>query len=247
MDQGTGRRSARAAAKVMLIDDDRSLHAYMRRIMKDAGYEFCGAMDGLSGLEVLSAERPDILLLDVMMPGMNGFEVCRTLRESGRRIPVIFLSAKGDIVDKSIGFNAGGDDYVVKPFSSDELLLRVQAHLRRHRDDLAFARAVSREGSHVTGELEIMFNQYEVRLRGEPVNLTAKEFEILALLAANPGQVFTRAQIYEHIWGEDSTVDESTITVFMRKIREKIEDNPSQPRYLVTVWRVGYKFAEQVG
>ena len=235
-----------AAAKVMLIDDDKSLHVLMRRIMEGAGYRFCGAMDGVAGLALLADEKPDLLLLDVMMPGMNGFEVCRTMREGGRRIPVIFLSAKGDIVDKSIGFNAGGDDYVVKPFSSDELLLRVQAHLRRHRDDLAFAKAVSREGTSQTGDLEIRFNQYEAYLRGEPVNLTAKEFEILALLAANPGQVFTRSQIYEHIWGEDSSVDESTITVFMRKIREKIEDNPSQPRYLLTVWRVGYKFAEKV-
>lgn len=233
-------------AKVMLIDDDKSLHVYMRRIMKDAGYDFCGAMDGLSGLQLLAEEKPDLLLLDVMMPGMNGFDVCRTMRENGRRIPVIFLSAKGDIVDKSIGFNAGGDDYVVKPFSSDELLLRVQAHLRRHRDDLAFAKAVSREGSSVTGDLEILFNQYEANLRGEPVGLTAKEFEILALLAANPGQVFTRAQIYEHIWGAGSDVDESAITVFVRKIREKIEDNPSQPKYLLTVWRVGYKFVEKV-
>lgn len=236
----------RGAAKVMLIDDDKSLHVLMRRIMEGAGYRFCGAMDGVAGLALLADEKPDLLLLDVMMPGMNGFEVCRTMREGGRRIPVIFLSAKGDIVDKSIGFNAGGDDYVVKPFSSDELLLRVQAHLRRHRDDLAFAKAVSREGTSQTGDLEIRFNQYEAYLRGEPVNLTAKEFEILALLAANPGQVFTRSQIYEHIWGEDSSVDESTITVFMRKIREKIEDNPSQPRYLLTVWRVGYKFAEKV-
>lgn len=237
---------ARGAAKVMLIDDDKSLHVLMRRILENAGYRFCGAMDGTAGLELLAVEKPDLLLLDVMMPGMNGFEVCRTMRESGRRIPVIFLSAKGDIVDKSIGFNAGGDDYVVKPFSSDELLLRVQAHLRRHRDDLAFAKAISREGVSCTGDLEIRFNQYEAYLRGEPVNLTAKEFEILALLAANPGQVFTRAQIYEHIWGEDSSVDENTITVFMRKIREKIEDNPSQPRYLLTVWRVGYKFVERV-
>lgn len=236
----------RGAAKVMLIDDDKSLHVLMRRIMEGAGYRFCGAMDGVAGLALLADEKPDLLLLDVMMPGMNGFEVCRTMREGGRRIPVIFLSAKGDIVDKSIGFNAGGDDYVVKPFSSDELLLRVQAHLRRHRDDLAFAKAVSREGTSQTGDLEIRFNQYEAYLRGEPVNLTAKEFEILALLAANPGQVFTRSQIYEHIWGEDSSVDESTITVFMRKIREKIEDNPSQPKYLLTVWRVGYKFAEKV-
>lgn len=236
----------RGAAKVMLIDDDKSLHVLMRRIMEGAGYRFCGAMDGVTGLALLAEEKPDLLLLDVMMPGMNGFEVCRTMREGGRRIPVIFLSAKGDIVDKSIGFNAGGDDYVVKPFSSDELLLRVQAHLRRHRDDLAFAKAVSREGASQTGDLEIRFNQYEAYLRGEPVNLTAKEFEILALLAANPGQVFTRSQIYEHIWGEDSSVDESTITVFMRKIREKIEDNPSQPKYLLTVWRVGYKFVEKL-
>ena len=236
----------RGAAKVMLIDDDKSLHVLMRRIVEGAGYRFCGAMDGVAGLALLADEKPDLLLLDVMMPGMNGFEVCRTMREGGRRIPVIFLSAKGDIVDKSIGFNAGGDDYVVKPFSSDELLLRVQAHLRRHLDDLAFAKAVSREGTSQTGDLEIRFNQYEAYLRGEPVNLTAKEFEILALLAANPGQVFTRSQIYEHIWGEDSSVDESTITVFMRKIREKIEDNPSQPKYLLTVWRVGYKFAEKV-
>ncbi|BAK44196.1 response regulator transcription factor [Eggerthella sp. YY7918] len=233
-------------AKIMLIDDDESLHVLIHRIAEEAGYDFCSAFDGEQGLAVLAAEKPDLLLLDVMMPGMNGFDVCLRMREEGRRIPIIFLSAKGDIVDKSIGFKAGGDDYVVKPFSSDELLLRIEAHLRRHRDDLAFAKAVSREGSNRTGDLEILFNQYEVRLCGEVVDLTAKEFEILALLAANPGQVFTRGQIYEHIWGADSDVDESSITVFMRKIREKIEDNPSQPKYLLTVWRVGYKFAERV-
>ncbi len=232
--------------KVMLIDDDKSVHVLMRRIVEDAGYRYCAAYDGGSGLKMLIAERPDLLLLDVMMPGMNGFDVCTKIRAQGRRIPIIFLSAKGDIVDKSIGFKAGGDDYVVKPFSPDELLLRIEAHLRRHKSDLAFAKAVSREGSSKTGELEIFFNRYEVRLRGEPVELTAKEFEILALLASSPGQVFTRNQIYEHIWGRDSGVDENSITVFMRKIREKIEDNPSQPKYLLTVWRVGYKFAERV-
>lgn len=234
------------SAKIMLIDDDESLHVLVKRLMDDAGYAFCSAYGGEEGLRALAAEKPDLLLLDVMMPGMNGFDVCRQMREAGRRIPVVFLSAKGDIVDKSIGFKAGGDDYVVKPFSSDELMLRIEAHLRRHRDDLAFAKAVTRGGSNKVGDLEILFNQYEVRLRGQVVDLTAKEFEILALLAANPGQVLTRAQIYEHIWGEGSEVDESSITVFMRKIREKIEDNPSQPKYLLTVWRVGYKFAERV-
>lgn len=232
--------------KVMLIDDDKGVHVLMRRIIEDDGYRYCAAYDGESGLKMLASEHPDLLLLDVMMPGMNGFDVCTKIREQGRRIPIIFLSAKGDIVDKSIGFKAGGDDYVVKPFSPDELLLRIEAHLRRHKSDLAFAKAVSREGSNKTGDLEIFFNRYEVRLRGEPVDLTAKEFEILALLASSPGQVFTRNQIYEHIWGRDSSVDENCITVFMRKIREKIEDNPSQPKYLLTVWRVGYKFAERV-
>lgn len=233
-------------AKVMLIDDDESLHVLVRRLAEDAGYAFCSAYGGDEGLKVLAAEKPDLLLLDVMMPGTNGFDVCRKMREDGRRIPIIFLSAKGDIVDKSIGFKAGGDDYVVKPFSSDELLLRMEAHLRRHKSDLAFAKAITREGSNATGDIEVCFNQYEVRLRGQKVDLTAKEFEILALLAASPGQVFTRAQIYEHIWGGESDVDESSITVFIRKIREKIEDNPSQPKYLLTVWRVGYKFAERV-
>lgn len=233
-------------AKVMLIDDDESLHVLVRRLAEDAGYAFCSAYGGDEGLKVLATEKPDLLLLDVMMPGTNGFDVCRKMREDGRRIPIIFLSAKGDIVDKSIGFKAGGDDYVVKPFSSDELLLRMEAHLRRHKSDLAFAKAITREGSNATGDIEVCFNQYEVRLRGHKVDLTAKEFEILALLAASPGQVFTRAQIYEHIWGGESDVDESSITVFIRKIREKIEDNPSQPKYLLTVWRVGYKFAERV-
>ncbi len=232
--------------KVMLIDDDEGMHTLIRRILEDAGYAYCGAYGGNEGLKMLSTEHPDLLLLDVMMPGMNGFDVCSKIREKGRRIPVVFLSAKGDIVDKSIGFKAGGDDYVVKPFSPEELLLRVEAHLRRHKADLLYAKAVQREGSSKTGSLEIFFNRYEVYLRGKKVDLTAKEFEILALLAANPGQAFTRGQIYEHIWGHGSGVDENSITVFMRKIREKIEDNPSQPKYLLTVWRVGYKFAERV-
>ena len=232
--------------KIMLIDDDEGVHTLIRRIVEDAGYGFVPAYNGDDGLRILAEQHPDLLLLDVMMPGTNGFDVCAAIRAKGRRIPIIFLSAKGDIVDKSIGFKAGGDDYVVKPFSPDELLLRIEAPLRRHKTDLAFAKAVSREGSNKTGDLEIVFNHYEVYLRGEKVDLTAKEFEILALLASNPGQVFTRNQIFEHIWGRESGVDENSITVFMRKIREKIEDNPSQPKYLLTVWRVGYKFAERV-
>lgn len=242
--------------KVMLIDDDPGIHESLRDVVEEEGYDFCGALSGKEGLRLLDHERPDLLLLDVMMPGMNGFDVCRQMRDEGRRIPVIFLTAKNDIVDKSTGFKAGADDYVTKPFIADELLLRIDAHVRRHRDDMqhaltreadaaAEAAALARPDRVAVGNLEVLFDRYEVRLRGEVVPLTAKEFEILALLAESPGEVFTRRRIYEHLWGEAAEVDENSITVFMRKIREKIEDNPSEPRYLLTVWRVGYKLADE--
>lgn len=232
--------------KIELIDDDRSLSVLLERIIKRAGYEFVCASDGESGLILLEKEHPDLLLLDVMLPGTNGFDLCAQIRKQGRRIPVIFLSAKGDIVDKSIGFKAGGDDYVVKPFNADELLLRIDANIRRHKDDLGFTKPTNKGGMLSVGDLEIHFDHYEAYLRGQLVELTSKEFEILSLLAASPGKVFARSQIYEHIWGRESGVAEDSITVFMRRIREKIEDNPSQPKYLLTVWRVGYKFAERL-
>lgn len=232
--------------KIMLIDDDPSLQLALRSIICDEGYEFCCASDGRSGLDMLSSEHPDLLLLDVMLPKMNGYDVCREMRAQGRRIPVLFLSSKGDIVDKGIGFKAGGDDYLVKPFNNEELLMRIEAHLSRHKSDLAFARTNTLAGTSTIGDLEINFSGYEVRKRGEKLDLTGKEFEILALLAGNPGQAFSREQIYEHIWGEDSMVDTNSITVFIRRIREKIEDQASQPAYLLTVWGVGYKFADSI-
>jgi DNA-binding response OmpR family regulator len=232
--------------KIMLIDDDPSLQLALKHIICDEGYEFCCASDGRCGLEMLGKERPDLLLLDVMLPKMNGYDVCREMRAQGRRIPVIFLSSKGDIIDKGIGFKAGGDDYVVKPFDNEELLMRIAAHLGRHKSDLAFARANALAGTSAIGDLEIDFSGYEVRKRGEKLDLTGKEFEILALLASNPGRAFSREQIYEHIWGEGSVVDTNSITVFTRRIREKIEDKASQPVYLLTVWGVGYKFANRI-
>lgn len=232
--------------KVLLIDDDPSIQLALSRVLVDEGYSFHYASNGKQGLAMLEEIKPDILLLDIMMPGMNGYDVCREMREQGRRIPVIFLSAKGDIVDKSIGFKAGGDDYVVKPFDTSELLLRIEAHLRRHKDDLAFARATAQGGSAKIGDLEIFFSNYEIRKCGKEINLTSKEFEILALLASNPGKVYTRQQIYEHIWGDEEAIDANSITVFIRRIREKIEDNSAKPVYLVTVWGVGYKFAERL-
>ena len=231
---------------VMLIDDDEGMHVLVRNLMEREGHRFCGAMTGAEGLAMLEEERPDVVLLDVMMPGMNGFDVCREMRGRGCSVPVVFLSAKGDIVDKSIGFKAGGDDYVVKPFSSEELLLRIEAHARRHRGDLTRGQAVDLGDSLKVGDLEILYDCYQVKLRGEKVNLTAKEFEVLALLSKKPGRVFSRAQIYEQLWGTSAGADDSSIPVFIRHIREKIEDNPSRPKYVLTVWRVGYKFTEEL-
>ena len=141
--------------KIMLIDDDPSLQLALECIICDEGYEFCCASDGRTGLDMLGREHHDLLLLDVMLPKMNGYDVCREMRAQGRRIPILFLSSKGDIVDKGIGFKAGGDDYLVKPFNNEELLMRIEAHLNRHKSDLAFARANARAGTSAIGDLEI--------------------------------------------------------------------------------------------
>lgn len=231
--------------KIMLIDDEESVHIALRELLTSNGYEFCGAFTGRSGFEMLKNEHPDLLLLDVMLPDINGFELCNEIREDGRHIPIIFVSAKGDIVDKSIGYRAGADDYVTKPFDSTELLLRISALIRRHKDVLVNVKDQQRDDVITIGELEIRFAEHDAYVKGMPVHLTSKEFDILAALAANPGTVFSREQIYENVWGEEAYKAQNSITVFVRKIREKIEENPSEPRYLLTVQRIGYKVPEQ--
>ena len=211
--------------KVMLVDDDASMQVLIEQIVRRGGYDFCCAGNGADGLEMLRAERPDFLILDVMLPDINGFEICEIVRGEGREVPIMFLTAKGDIVDKSIGFKAGADDYLVKPFQPEELLLRLNAHLRRRERD--------RE------------RQHEGRDR-RPEAFSVGEIELLELLASDPGAVFTRDQILEALWGSKEAADPNSITVMVRKIREKIEDDPSKPRYLVTIWRVGYKLAETI-
>ena len=239
-------------AKIMLIDDDESMRVLIEQLMRRAGYDFCCAANGLDGLDMLRRERPDLLILDVMLPDVNGFEVCETIRAEGRKVPVMLLTAKGDIVDKSVGFKAGADDYLVKPFHNEELVLRVAAHLRRReragegRGDAPAAPGQRGREVFRVGDLEIAFGKYDVRLRGEQVQLSSREVELLELLAGDPGSVFTRDQIMEHVWGDRDGADPSSITVFVRKIREKIEDDPSKPRYLITVWRVGYKLADRL-
>ncbi|MGI1657364.1 MAG: response regulator transcription factor [Desulfitobacterium sp.] len=231
--------------KIMLADDEESIRIVVEHIVTDDGYDFCYASDGLEALAVYEVEQPDLVILDVMMPKMNGFDVCTKLRKVGSTVPIIFLSAKGDIVDKSVGFKAGADDYLVKPFSSLELSLRIGALLRRRERRNEAGSENEYKESFKYGDLEVFFNRYEARLKGKRVELTPKEFKILAYMAGHPGEVFTREQLFTYVWGEDYVGELTSIAVFVRKIREKIEFEPSKPKYLQTVWGIGYKFGEK--
>ena len=225
--------------KIMLADDEKSIQVLVEMIVTEEGYRFCHASDGKEALTVFEAEKPNLLILDVMMAGLNGFEVCEKVREISS-VPIIILSAKGDIVDKSIGFKAGADDYIVKPFSSVELLLRIEALLRR-KERKANTEAANGD-MYTVGNIKIDFKRQEVRVGEKPAELTPKEFKILSYMAAHPGEVFSREQLHEYVWGEGYSGELTAIAVFIRKIREKIEKDPSVPRYLVTVWGIGYKF-----
>ena len=231
--------------KIMLADDEESIRIVVEHIVTEDNYEFCYASDGLEALAVFEQEMPDLVILDVMMPKLNGFDVCAEIRKKDNKVPIIILSAKGDIVDKSVGFKAGADDYLVKPFSSLELSLRIEALLRRRGHQNSNGSEVEKKDMVKYGDLEIYFNRYKAKLRGKTVDLTPKEFKILAYMASHPGEVFTREQLLSYVWGEDYVGELTNIAVFIRKIREKIEDEPSKPKYLQTVWGIGYKFGEK--
>jgi len=228
----------------MLADDEESIRIVVEHIVTEDGYDFCYASDGAEALTIFDTERPDLVILDVMMPKINGFDVCTQLRKRDCKVPIIILSAKGDIVDKSVGFKAGADDYLVKPFSSMELSMRLEALLRRRESQIGISDEKRKEIVKF-GDLEVFTNHYKVKLRGEKVDLTPKEFQILAYMARHPGEVFTREQLLAYAWGEDYVGELTSIAVFIRKIREKIEDEPSKPKYLKTVWGIGYKFGEK--
>lgn len=229
--------------KVMLVDDEVALHAVCQKLLERRGYGFCEAFDGESALKMLEREKPDLLLLDVMLPDVNGFDLCSEIRARGNRLPVIFLSGKTDIVDKTMGFRAGGDDYVTKPFDPAELVLRIEANVRRYQGDIGLAQERDREGYVKVGDLEVFFDERRVLVGERSIALTAKEFEMIAFLAESPGKVFTREEIQERVWGRDVVRDPNNLAMFVRNIRKKIEENPSEPVRLLTVHGVGYKLA----
>ena len=208
-------------------------------ILKE-GYDVVTAEDGEVALEKFESEKPDLLLLDIMMPKMDGYEVCRKIREKSN-VPIIMLTARADEVDKVVGLEMGADDYVTKPFGNRELIARVKANLRR--SDIAPVTNNEKDGNNqVYGDLNIDFDRYEVTKRGEVINLTLREFELLTFLATQTPTIFTRENLLEKVWGYEYFGDVRAVDVTIRRLREKIEDDPSKPKYIVTKRGVGYYF-----
>lgn len=231
--------------RILIVEDDKEIREGIEIYLKSQGYVVFQAGDGIEALAVLEREEIHLAIVDVMMPRMDGITMMIRVREKGYEFPVIMLSAKSEEVDKIMGLNMGADDYVTKPFTTMELLARVNSHLRRYDRFLAATRGQRKsEKVHVIGGLELNEETVEVSVDGKQVKLTPLEFKILALLMKNPGRVFSAEEIYERVWNEQA-VNTDTIMVHIRKIREKIEINPKEPKYLKVVWGVGYKIEKQ--
>jgi two-component system alkaline phosphatase synthesis response regulator PhoP len=224
-----------AKEKILVVDDERNIVELLKYNLEKEGYEVISAYDGFEAVNLAKQDRPDLIILDIMLPGQGGLEVCRILRKE-TKIPIIMATAKGEEIDKILGLELGADDYVTKPFSPRELVARVKAVLRRtsskieEKDELAFE------------DLTINLVKHEIRLKGEEVDLKPKEFDLLKLLATNPGKVFTRDFLLEQLWGYDYLGDTRTVDVHMRRLRQKIEEDAANPRFLKTVHGIGYKF-----
>jgi DNA-binding response OmpR family regulator len=222
---------------VLVIEDEPSIREVVSLYLERAGYQVVSVNDGTTALEMIDKQLPDLVILDLMLPDIDGYEITRYLRSSGD-IPIIMLTSRREEVDRIAGLEMGADDYVVKPFSPQELVSRVRAVLRRTHGQTMN----SRISPLAFGDLKIDPTTRLVEIKMEERQLTAKEFDLLWLLANHPRQVFNRDQLLERVWGLGDYIDPSTVTVHVRRLREKIEDDPSNPRHLITVWGVGYKF-----
>ena len=221
---------------ILVVEDDPTISEVVARYLEREGYRPEIALDGEEALARASARYPDLVVLDLMLPKIDGYEVCRVLRSKGS-VPIIMLTAKGEETDKLVGLNLGADDYMTKPFSPRELVARVKAVLRRS------AMPPGDDGDTLRyGDVCISPRTRRVTANGRKVELTAKEFDLLLFLARFPGRVFSRQQLLNDVWDYAFVGDSSTVTVHMRRLREKIEADPARPRHLLTVWGVGYKF-----
>jgi DNA-binding response OmpR family regulator len=219
---------------ILVVDDEPIVREVVVRYLEREGYRTLEAGDGDTARATIERTGADLVVLDVMLPGTDGLELCRWIR-SESELPVIMLTARGEEADRIVGLELGADDYVTKPFSPRELAARVRSVLRRSNGNSAPAETIA------FGELELDGASREARRAGAPVQLTAKEFELLWFLASHPRHVFSRDQLMARVWGYEAAVDTGTVTVHVRRLREKIEPDPSRPRHLRTVWGVGYR------
>ncbi|MGN5454747.1 MAG: response regulator transcription factor [Candidatus Kurthia intestinigallinarum] len=224
--------------KILIVEDNQSIAELQRDYLEIAGFESVIAMTGTDGVAFSRQQSFDLILLDIMLPGMDGFQVCRIIREE-QDIPILMVSARKEDIDKIRGLGLGADDYIVKPFSPNELVARVQAHLARYE------RLISHEKPKTMltiRQLQIDKDARRVFIAHEELFFTTKEFDLLYFLATHPDHVFSKEELFERIWGLEAFGDNTTITVHIRKIREKMEPIPSQPQFIETVWGAGYRF-----
>ena len=230
------------AAKILVVDDESKIVDILTYNLRKEGYETIEAYDGEAGLNMALSENPDLVLLDIMMPKMDGYEVCRQIRLKSQ-IPVIMLTAKAEETDKVLSFELGADDYITKPFGMRELLARVMANLRRRRP----VESVTGGNMLRFGELSIDLDLYEVRRGSEIIDLTRREFELVRFLSTQNNQVFTRENLLEKVWGYEYFGDVRTVDVTIRRLRTKLEETPDTPKYILTKRGVGYHFTVEFG
>lgn len=226
--------------RILVVDDERTIAKGIKFGLEKEGYEVSVAHDGEEALKLFKEDEPDLIVLDLMLPEVDGFEVCRRIRKSSD-VPIVMLTARGDDIDKILGLELGADDYVTKPFNPRELVARVKAILRRAQAPAADPASMQ---TIRLQDLQIDLFQHKVRVRDKDVDLTSKEFALLSLLASHPGRVFSREKLLEHVWGYDYYGDARTVDVHIRHLREKIEPEPATPQLILTVWGAGYKFRE---
>lgn len=223
--------------KILIVDDDIEIRKIVSIYLKNEGYEIIDASDAIEALETLRNTKIDLIILDIMLPKMDGIEACLKIREQ-YQMPIIFLSAKDEDIDKIQGLMSGAEDYITKPFNPLELMARIKSQLRRYR---VYQTEEVKQFIHEIGHLKVDEETRQVFIRNEEVRLTPKEFDILSLLVRNKGKVFSVEKIYEMVWEDSFYKSDNTVMVHITKIREKIEENPRQPVYLKTVWGVGYR------
>lgn len=225
---------------ILVVDDELEILNLLGKYLEREGYKVDTASDGEEALSVFRRRKYDLIILDVMMPKIDGIEVCKRLRNR-TNVPIIMLTAKDDEIDKVLGLRIGADDYITKPFSMKEFVARINAHLRRYFT-LSSGLAFQNDSVIVFNDLRIDLKGYSVHRGTKELQLTAKEFELLKFLANNPHQVFTKAQIFKNVWNDTYIEDDNTVMVYIRRLRKKIEVNPEKPKFIQTVWGIGYKF-----